>query len=146
MCSIEKKEKFLKKKKNSEIGCAVTWPGSRGAWVVRRTRSHGDLGRVATWVALQLGSRYDLGLTRPGSRCDLGLAWPGSACISISSFSSSSSSYLSLSFFFSFFSRFCCFCILGLNYYFWVETRYPCRRHVEKIPHQMWSTHENRVS
>ena len=62
---------------------------------------------------------------------------------------------LSLSLSLSFFLRFCCFCILGLLSmndcnYFWVinrvlETRFPGRRHVEKILHQTWSTHENRV-
>ena len=37
------------------------------------------------------------------------------------------------------------------NYYFWIrnrvlETRFPCRCHLEKVQHQMWITHENRVS
>ena len=107
------------------------------------------------------GSHCDLGLTRPGSHCDLGFTRPGSRCglgrlELVSPFLLLLLLSLSLSFFFSFFSCFCCFYILGLlsmnvcNYYFWVrnqvlETQFSGRRHVEKIPHQTLSTHENQV-
>ena len=82
-------------------------------------RSHGDLGRTAAWSCA---------------------TWVGLSYISISSSSSSS-----LSFYFSFFPRF--FAVST----FWVrnrvlKTRFSCRCHLENMPHQTWTTHENRVS
>ena len=64
---------------------------------------------------------------------------------------------LLLSLFLSFFLSFRVFAVFAF-WVFWVwmfviiifgleiETRFPGGRHVEKIPHQTWSTHENRVS
>ena len=67
-----------------------------------------------------------------------------------------SSSSSSLSFFFSFSLRFLSlFLHFGLHFgslifYFWVrnrvlETRFPCRRHLEKVPRKRQTTHENRA-
>ena len=67
-----------------------------------------------------------------------------------------SSSSSSLSFFFSFFLRLLpLFLHFGLHFgslifYFWVrnrvlETRFPCRRHLEKVPRKRQKTHENRA-
>ena len=39
--------------------------------------------------------------------------------------------------------RFCLFFILVVNRV--LETQFPCRCHVEKVPHQTWTTHKNRV-
>ena len=114
-------------------------------------------------VARRLGSRCDL-----GSPCDLGRGatwiyrarpvspawiWRGLGRLELISISSSSSS---LSFFFSFFLHFLpLFLHFGLHFgslifYFWVrnrvlETRFPCRRHLEKVPHQRRITHENQA-
>ena len=98
---------------------------------------------------------------RPGSRCDLDLRvrpvspawiWRGLGWLKLISISSSSSS---LSFFFSFFLRFLPLLHFGLHFgslifYFWVrnrdlETRFPCRRHLEKVPRKRGTTHENRA-
>ena len=78
------------------------------------------------------------------------LWWTPSSLISISSSSSS------LSFFFSFFLHFLpLFLHFGLHFgslifYFWVrnrvlETRFPCRRHLEKVPRKKGTTHKNRA-
>ena len=137
MCSSEKK----KKKKNPEIETAVALrPGSRAARVargpgVRDLGSRAGLGRAATqcdpghapaWVALRPGR--GLGHARPRSRA----AWSCLSCISIS--------YSSLSFCWSTRPGFFC-CLVINNNYFQVrnrvlETRFPCRCHVEKVPHQ----------
>ena len=108
-----------KKKKNPETRVAV-----------RERRS-----RAATWAAW-----------RPGS----GAAW---SCVA-----GSASLHLHFFFFFSFSLFFLSFCVFVVstfwvinNNYFWIrnwalETRFPCRCHMEKVPHQTWTTHENQVS
>ena len=98
-----------------------------------------DLGRGATWIYR----------ARPMSSAWI---WHGLGRLELISISSSSSS---LSFFFlSFCVFFRCFCILGyilaLMFYFWVrnrvlETQFPCRRHLEKVPRKRQTTHENRA-
>ena len=136
-CSSEKKEKknpetkvFIreerrkKKKKNQKQSC--------GDLVSPR-----DLGCGATWV-------YH---TQPMSSAWIWRSLGRLELISISS---------SVSFFFSFFLHFLpLFLHFGLHFgslifYFWVrnrvlETRFPCRRHLEKVPHQRRITHENRA-
>ena len=103
-------------------------------------QSRSDLGRGATWIYR----------ARPVSPAWI---WRGLGRLELISISSSSSS---LSFFFSFFLHFLpLFLHFGLHFgslifYFWVrnrvlETRFPCKRHLEKVPHQRRTTHENRV-
>ena len=119
-CSSRKEKK---KKPETVVGRGATW-------------SH-----AATWV-----SRCDL--VAGATLRDLGRG-AGLGLISISSSSS-------LSFFFSFFLRFLLlFLHFGLHfgwltYYFWVrnrvlETRFPCRRHLEKVPRKRQITYENRA-
>ena len=93
--------------------------------------------RTTTWVA-----------RRPGSRCDLGRARPGSSawiCLCRHSF------FFFFFFYFFFFSFFLPFSPLFLHFglhlgslvlYFWVgnrvsKTQFPCRRHLDKLPHQI---------
>ena len=121
MCLSEKKER---KKKNAETETGVVRSlGRARAWIACGPGSHDGLGRIAAWVCT---------------------VW---SCLCYISISSSSLSFFS--FFPHFFFAISAFWVINNNY-FWVrnwvlETRFPCRCHMEKVPHQTWTTHKNRV-
>ena len=131
----QKERKKKEREEEEEMEISSSWHRPRATDPGRRPRP------CAT------RSRRDRSLCRrPGSGAAWVLSW---------SPSSSSSSSSSLSFFFlSFCVFFRCFCILGyilaLMIYFWVrnrvsKTRFPCRRHLEKVPRKRQTTHENRA-
>ena len=104
-------------------------------------------------VAQRPGFAARPGSTRAAYVAGLDLARPGSAWADLHFFFF----FFSFFFFFPFFLRFLpLFLHFGLHFgslifYFWVrnrilETRFPCRRHLEKVPHKRRTTHENQAS
>ena len=128
----ETAKKNLGKKKKKEK--KKRWRCSSSKTRLRRPRLARDLGRSATQAGARPRSQRNPGLVRP--------------------------LFLFLGFFFSLLwwtHIFCCcgfLLLLSLLFRLYfilivnrvLETRFPCRCHVEKVPHQTWTTHQNRVS